>query len=245
MLYEVMKALAALIMRLFVRLEAHGTEHIPRRGPALLVANHSSVLDPPLVGVVAPRPLYYLAKAELFRIPLFGAFFRAINVRPVERNGADPKALRLALRILKDGHALLVFPEGTRGEGGVLGTAKGGAGMLALLSRAPVVPAYIEGSWRVLPRGRVIPRPGRVRVRFGAPLRFSFQEGGERKSRYLAASYEMMAAIARLKTLAEATPAPGGRSLLRHRSGDDNSAPMACRGTIHRKKEEHAAWPMN
>lgn len=244
MLYEVLRVLAALILRLFFRLEAHGIEHIPRRGPALLVANHSSVLDPPVVGAVALRPLYYLAKAELFRIPLFGAFFRAINVRPVERNGADPKALRLALRILKDGHALLVFPEGTRGEEGVLRNAKGGAGMLALLSQAPVVPAYIEGSGRILPRGRVIPRPGRVRVRFGPPLRFSSTEGGERKSQYLAASYEMMAAIARLKASAEAVPACGGRNLSGQTS-DHHSAPLACRGIIHAKKEEHSAWPMN
>lgn len=245
MLYGVVKVLAALILRLFFRLEAHGIEHIPRRGPALLVANHSSVLDPPLVGAVAPRPLYYLAKAELFRIPLFGAFFRAINVRPVERNGADPKALRLALRILKDGHALMVFPEGTRGEEGVLREAKGGAGMLALLSQAPVVPIYIEGSGRILPRGRVIPRPGRIRVRFGPPLHFSSTEGGERKSQYLAASYEMMAAIARLKASAEAPSERGGGRLLGHRRRNHNSAPLACRGIINAKKEEHSAWPMN
>jgi len=245
MLYRVLKVLVGLLLRLFFRLEAHGTEHIPRRGPALLVANHSSVLDPPLVGAVAPRPLYYLAKAELFRIPLFGAFIRAVNARPVERNGADPKALRLALRILKEGHALLVFPEGTRGEAGALGTAKGGAGMLALLSQAPVVPAYIEGSWRVLPRGRVIPRPGRVRVRFGAPLRFSSQEGGARKSRYVAAGYEMMAAIAGLKAAAETPLARDGRSLLNHAIGNHHLAALACRGAIHANKEEHAAWAMN
>lgn len=198
MLYEIVKFLSALILRLLFKLEVHGAEHIPRQGPALLVANHSSVLDPPLVGAVAPRPLYYLAKAELFRIPLFGAFFRAINVRPVERNGADPKALRLALRILKDGHALMVFPEGTRGEEGVLRKAKGGAGMLALLSQAPVVPIYIEGSGKVLPRGQVIPRPGRLRVRFGSPLHFALEDGGARKARYLEVSRAMMAAIAGL-----------------------------------------------
>lgn len=203
MLYDIVKVALAFVLRLLFGVQAHGTEHIPRRGPALLVANHSSVLDPPLVGVVAPRRLHYLAKAELFRIPLLGRFIRALNARPVDRDGVDPGALRLALRVLREGGVLLIFPEGTRGEEGVLRRAKGGAGMLALLSQAPVVPAYIEGSGRVLPRGRVIPRPGRVRVRFGAPLRFTGEDGGVQKSRYLAASHEMMAAIAKLKTAAE------------------------------------------
>lgn len=210
MLYEIVKFLSGLILRLLFKLEVHGAEHIPRQGPALLVANHSSVLDPPLVAVVAPRRLHFLAKAELFGIPLLGRLIRAINARPVQRDGSDPKALRLALRILEGGHALLLFPEGTRGEEGALGAAKGGAGMLALLSRAPVIPTYIEGSGRALPRGRMIPRPGRVRVRFGSPLRFTAEESGERKSRYLAASREIMAAIARLKAAVEAPPPSAG-----------------------------------
>jgi 1-acyl-sn-glycerol-3-phosphate acyltransferase len=203
MLYEVVKGSALQILRALFKLEVHGTEHIPPDGPALLVANHSSLLDPPLVAVVAPRKLHFLAKAELFGVPLFGAFIRALGARPVHRGGAGPMALRLALRILEEGHVLLVFPEGTRGSEGVLGDAKGGAGMLALQSRAPVVPTYIEGSGRALPRGRVIPRPGRVRVRFGPPLRFTSQEWGQRKSGYLAVSREMMAAIARLQAGAE------------------------------------------
>jgi 1-acyl-sn-glycerol-3-phosphate acyltransferase len=205
MLYALLKPLAAAAFRLFFRLRAVGAEHVPRRGPVLIAANHQSVLDPPLVGAVAPRPLSFLAKAELFRIPLFGPFIARLNARPVRREGADPGALRTALRVLADGGALLVFPEGTRGTEGELGPAKPGAGMLAVMSGATVVPAYITGSGRAWPKGRRLPRPGRVAVSFGPPLRFARGEGAGRKEGYEAASLAMMAAIARLKTAA-----PGG-----------------------------------
>ncbi len=203
MLYAVLRLVAFLLARLLFRVEVRGAEHVPPTGTAMIVANHSSVLDPPIVGAVAPRPLHFMAKAELFSIPLLGRLIRAVNARPVRREGADARALREALRILESGHALLVFPEGTRGPEGVLREGKAGAGMLALLSGAPVVPAYVEGTGRALPRGRVLPRPVKVRVSFGAPLSFGKVEGAHRKERYLEASREMMAAIARLKQVAE------------------------------------------
>jgi 1-acyl-sn-glycerol-3-phosphate acyltransferase len=157
------------------------------------------VLDPPLVGAMAPRPLSYLAKEELFRIPLFGRLIAAVNARPVRREGADAKALRTALRLLEKGEALLVFPEGTRGDEGTLRTAKAGAGMLAVLSGVPVVPAYVRGSGGVWPRGRSLPRPGKVVVTFGRPMTFERTTGSDRKEQYEAASRAMMDAIERLK----------------------------------------------
>lgn len=202
MLYAVLRLLVLLLARILFRLEVRGAEHVPATGLALIVANHSSVLDPPIVGAGAPRPLHFLAKAELFSIPLFGRLIRAVNSRPVRREGADARALREALRILEGGHALLVFPEGTRGPEGVLREGKAGAGMLALLTGAPVIPAYVEGTGRALPRGRLIPRPAKVRVSFGPPLAFGPVEGAHRRERYLEASREMMAAIARLKQAA-------------------------------------------
>ena len=199
MLYAVLKPIVVMLFRLLCRLEARGTEHVPRDGSLMLVANHSSFLDPPLVGAVAPRPLGFLAKEELFRLPLFGRLIWGLNARPLRRAGADPKALRTALRLLEEGRALLVFPEGTRGDEGTLRTPKAGAGMLAVLSGVPVVPVYIEGSGRVWPRGRTVPRPGKVIVRFGPPLRFErCGDVRERKGRYEAASRAMMDAIAAL-----------------------------------------------
>ena len=202
MLYAVLRLMAWLLARLLFRVEVRGAEHVPRTGPAMIVANHSSVLDPAIVAGVTPRPLHFLAKAELFSIPLFGRLIRAVNARPVRREGSDARALREALRILQGGHALLVFPEGTRGPEGALREGKAGAGMLALLTGAPVVPAYVEGTGRALPRGRAVPRPTKVRVSFGPPLSFGKVEGPHRKERYREASGEMMAAIARLKQAA-------------------------------------------
>jgi 1-acyl-sn-glycerol-3-phosphate acyltransferase len=177
-----------------------GTELVPRDGPLLLASNHSSLLDPPLIGSVLPRELDYMAKTELFRIPALGGLIKRLNAHPVDRSGSDSAALRLALRLLGDGRAVLVFPEGTRSTDGRLGPAHAGAGMLAALSGAPVLPVYIQGSDRALPRGAAVPRPVRVTVRFGAPIRFARERG---RSRYQEVSDEIMAAIGRLKTEAE------------------------------------------
>jgi 1-acyl-sn-glycerol-3-phosphate acyltransferase len=199
MLYALLKSLTRLLAQLYFRIEAHGADNVPRTGPALIVSNHSSVLDPPLVGAVAPRPLHFMAKAELFGIPVFGRLIRAVNARPVRRGESDPSALRASMRVLESGGALLVFPEATRRPEGMLGEGRPGAGMLAVLSGAPVVPAYIEGSGRAWPKGRTLPRPVKVRVRFGRPLQFKRDESRARKEQYAAASREMMSAIAALK----------------------------------------------
>jgi 1-acyl-sn-glycerol-3-phosphate acyltransferase len=216
MLYAILKPLTVLVMRLLFRIRSRGTQHIPATGPVLLVANHASFIDPPLVGGVAPRQLNFLAKSDLFRIPLFGGLIRRLNAHPLRREGGDAGALRAALRILKEGGALLVFPEGTRSEGGDLGPAKPGAGMLAVLGGAPVIPVYIEGSGRAWPRGRRFPRRANVTVTFGPPLPMTVAGRANRKDDYEAVSHQMMAAIAGLRdsaspTDARATPAHAGR----------------------------------
>ena len=199
MLYSFLKPIAVALMRLLFRVEGRGTEHVPAEGPVLIVANHSSVLDPPLVGGMCPRQLTFLAKAELFRIPGFGGLIRRLGARPLRREGADPSALRTARRVLAEGKALLVFPEGTRGEEGRLREPKPGAALLAVQSGATVVPVYVSGSGRAWPRGRRLPRPAKVVVTFGAPLRFQQATGADRKAQYETASRQMMAAIAELR----------------------------------------------
>lgn len=199
MLYAFLKPIAAALARLLFRLEARNRELVPARGPVLLVSNHLSVLDPPLIGCAAPRPLHFLAKEELFKIPLFGRLLRAVNARPVKRDGSDMRALKTSLKLLEDGRALLVFPEGTRGVAGRLREGKAGVGMLAVMSGAPVVPIYIAGSEQALPRGRAVPRPGKIRVSFGLPLTFKRASDDEGKERYRQATQEMMRAIAQLR----------------------------------------------
>ena len=199
MLYAICKPIVVVIMKLLFRLEARGTEHVPATGPFLIVANHSSFLDPPLVGGMTPRRLTFLAKAELFRVPVFGALIRRLGSQPLRRDGGDVAALRTAQRVLQDGGALLVFPEGTRGDEGVLRPAKPGAALLAMQTGVPVVPAYVRGSGRAWPRGQRLPRPAKVVVTFGPPLSFARPTGADRKAQYEAASRRMMAAIAELK----------------------------------------------
>jgi 1-acyl-sn-glycerol-3-phosphate acyltransferase len=170
-LYRIVKPLAVAVMRAGFRLEIGGREHVPMTGPLLLVANHVSVLDPPFIGGACPRDLFFLAKEELFAIPLFGRFIHALNARPVKRDGSDSRALKATLKLLADNRAILLFPEGTRGTEGRLGEGKPGAGMLAVMSGAPVVPACIVGTSRALPPGRALPLDaGAGAIRTGAVL---------------------------------------------------------------------------
>ena len=216
MLYAILKPIAVALMRLLFRLEVVDPGLVPATGPVLIVSNHVSVLDPPLVGGAAPRPLFFMAKEELFRIPLFGRLIRSLNARPVRRDGSDMRALKASLALLEEGRALLVFPEGTRGEEGQPPREfKPGVGMLAVMSGAPVVPVYVSGSGAALPRGRALPRLARVRVTFGPPLTFKMPgqmpgkpPGGMpgkradddgRKEAYREAAQGMQRAIAQLR----------------------------------------------
>ena len=199
MLYAILKVFAVALMRWWFRLRVTGAEHVPATGPALLVSNHQSLLDPPLIGGSTPRQIFFLAKAELFRIPLFGRFIHALHARPVRREGSDPRALKTAARLLEEGKALLVFPEGTRSLDGRLGEAKPGVGMLAVMTGVPVVPTYISGTLEALPKGAARPRRSQVSVRFGPALHFKALTGDGRKERYRDAAHEMMRAIAQLR----------------------------------------------
>jgi 1-acyl-sn-glycerol-3-phosphate acyltransferase len=211
-LYAFVKGLVLAIMRGYFRLETRGAAHVPASGPALLVSNHASVLDPPAIGSATERQLCFMAKAELFRVPLLGRLIRGLGARPVRRETASTQALKDALGLLKEGRALLMFPEGTRGAEGAVRSARPGAGMLAVMSGAPVVPVYISGTGRALPRGRAFPRPAKVRIAFGPPLVFKSEPQREGKERYRQAAEEMMRAIAQLRDQVEerAADSPDG-----------------------------------
>ncbi len=170
--YRVSKGAARLLFNLLFRWEVIGTEHVPDQGPAILCANHRSNWDPPLVGVVAPRPVHFMAKEELFRSPVLAAWLRAVGAFPVKRRTADLGGIRHALDLLKQGHIVGLFPEGTRSRTGGLQEAHGGVVMLALSAGAPVVPVAISGETRLF---------GRVRVRIGAPIDLSpYRREGKR-----------------------------------------------------------------
>jgi len=160
-----------------VRVEG-AVDAIPRTGPVIIAANHSSNLDVPVLGSsLMPRigrRFQWLGKRELFDWPVVGWIARNGGVHAIDRGAADVEAFRLAARILEDGHALFVFPEGTRSHDGRLGPGRDGVAVLALRAGASIVPVGISGSYERWPRGQKLPHPGgRVTVRVGSPFRLA------------------------------------------------------------------------
>lgn len=139
-------------------------DEIPKTGPLILAANHSSNLDAVVLGSwLTPRlgrRIHWLGKKELFDWPVVGWAAANGGVHPVDRGAADVEAFRLAMRILDEGHVLFVFPEGTRSRDGKLQDGHDGVAVLAIRTGAPIVPLAIAGSNRVWPRGQKLPRPG-------------------------------------------------------------------------------------
>jgi 1-acyl-sn-glycerol-3-phosphate acyltransferase len=139
----------------------------------LLIANHTSYADPPVIGTACPRPVNFMAKAELFEVPILSAFIRRTHAFPVRRGAADRGALRRGMRLLDNGEVLLIFPEGQRSQDGRLMEFEAGAAFLALAASAAVVPTAVVGADRVLPRGKPVLLPAKLRVSFGPPVDLS------------------------------------------------------------------------
>src|SRR5262249_19349437 len=134
-----------------------GAHHVARHGPVLLIANHQSFLDPLLVGLAARRHLHFLARKTLFRNPFFGGFIRSLNAVPVDQEGTGIEGLRIVLRLLKAGHAVIVLPEGGRTYDGAIQALQPGIQLLMKRSLAPVVPVGIAGAYDALSRWRTWP----------------------------------------------------------------------------------------
>jgi 1-acyl-sn-glycerol-3-phosphate acyltransferase len=148
LLYRLCWLLIRGFMVVFCRLKILGAENVPRVGGMILASNHVSAVDPPFLGSSLNRPLYYMAKKELFSVFLLGPLIRKVNAFPVDRAIFDKSALQRSLEILKNGGGLIMFPEGTRSKNGELGKAKPGIGMLARSALAPIIPAHIHNSRR-------------------------------------------------------------------------------------------------
>ncbi len=159
------------IAKVVFRMRVEGREFVPQVGPAILAANHVSFIDPIIVGVAVSRLVHYMAKEELFRFRPFAWLLRQYQVFPVKRRRADLRAMNRAILLLEQGEIVVIFPEGTRGDGATLGPVRPGVILLAARVGVPVVPVFHAGMERVLPRGAWWPRRHPLTVRFGAPLR--------------------------------------------------------------------------
>ncbi len=159
------------LSRVYFGLRLHGIEHIPRDGPLVIVPNHQTYADPPLVTIPVRRPVYYMAWSRLFDIPVFNHCIRMLRAFPVDIDTRDSRATREAVRLLQGGAALMIFPEGERTLDGRLRRFKPGAFRLAVSLGAPVLPVTITGGDHAWPPGRVLPRPGRMTITYHPPLR--------------------------------------------------------------------------
>ena len=178
------------------RLRVYGADRVPREGGCVLAANHFSWIDPPCVGAACPRSIYYMAKIEAHRVPGLGQLIRGFGTFSVRRGESDREAVRLMRQLVREGHALGLFVEGTRQRSGVPGAVQPGAAMAALQEEVPVVPVAIHGSyaWKVF-------RP--VSVAWGSPIRFDglprngkgYREASEELQREIRKLWEWLVAL--------------------------------------------------
>lgn len=156
---------------LFYGLRFNGTPNIPREGGVLLVCNHQSHLDPPLVGCCCPRRVNHMAKKGLFNFAPFGWLITSLGAFPVDRKGSPLGGIKEAMRCLKHGEIVLMFPEGSRCYDGKIGELMHGFTMIAVRTNAAILPVAVEGPFKNWPRTQKFPRRGsRLHVLFGEPI---------------------------------------------------------------------------
>jgi len=170
--YGFLQVLCQWLSILAFRIRVIGASNVPQEGAVLLVSNHQSYLDPVLVGVGLSREIHYMARSSLFRNKWFGRLITSLNAFPLKREGRDMRALRRAVRLLREGKVVLVFPEGTRTSTGAIQPLRRGFSLIARQGRAAIVPVAIEGAFRAWPRKRPYPRSGPITVSFGKSIPF-------------------------------------------------------------------------
>lgn len=200
MFYKFAKTLLTVLLKVFYRMEVKGGEHLPPEGPVVCVANHASLIDPIVVGCSLKRQVSFLAKEELFRIPVLNWIIRALGAIPVKRGRGDRGAIKSALEVLKNRKVLALFPEGTRYRDNTIHPLQPGAALLALETGASILPVLIGGTHRMgffsFPK---------IKVVIGQP--FFLNVGGERKERIRAGTQEIYSRLVALSREDEGLPA--------------------------------------
>ncbi len=198
--YWFFATLARIFARLFFRYRIIHRERMPESGGIVLASNHQSYFDPPLVGIVSRRAVYYLARKTLMEWPFFGRMFPDMNVIPVDRDGNDMSALKTVIRKIREGEGVVLFPEGTRSKDGHLQPAQAGVGLVIAKTLAPVVPMRIFGAYEAFPRGSKGVKLHPIRVVVGEPIVFTKEDvGAGSREDYQRLSQRVMDAIAALK----------------------------------------------
>ena len=198
-LYWFCYTLSGAIARIAFQYRAYGQENIIEEGPAIMAANHQSYLDPPLVGITCRNELHFLARKTLFEKKLLGPLISRVNALPVDLSRGDLTAFRAVVKLLKEGHRTVIFPEGTRSLNGAIQQARPGIGMIIAKTLAPVVPVRIFGSFEAWPKGgKIRPRP--ITVVVGKPILFQKEDFfSNNREAYQKASERVLAAIAAIE----------------------------------------------
>ncbi len=195
--YYVGRFLTRVLLFLFTRWRVVGKENIPAQGPLLVVVNHINLADPPIVGLSIGRKVMFIAKEELFRPGFAGYIVRNFGAFPVRRQGMNKEALRKAERLLAQGIALIIFPEGRRSQGARLESAYSGSALIAAHSGAPVLPIGIYGTEKIKGRAWLLQRP-KVTVNIGAPFYPVSGNGKMSRARLDELTHSIMGRIAEL-----------------------------------------------
>lgn len=171
MIYDISRTFCALILKVIFGLKVCGREYVPKSGGFILASNHVSFLDPPALGVACPRKLNYMARHDLFSHGLSSWWLYSVGCFPVKRDSADFSSLKEAMQRIRNGAGLLLFPEGRRQRTANLSAKpQPGIGFLAAKLNVPVVPAFISGTEKALPKGAKFVRPAKIFVNFGKQI---------------------------------------------------------------------------
>ena len=192
--YKFFKVLCRFWFGKILHTDVIGAENIPAEGAFILAANHVSNFDPPFLGAFINREVCYMGKEELFKNPIMAAICRALHVFPVKRGAADKTAIKTAIKILKDGKCLGIFPEGTRSKTNKLGKAQAGVILIAAMTKAPIIPAAIINTEKIFSREKFLPQTIAV---YGSPMKFSGSTKDKEALEKFAQS--LMSEIAKLK----------------------------------------------
>ncbi len=175
MLYEILKPVAVLLVKLLFRIEIKGKEKIPQKGGFILASNHLSYLDPIILGVASPQRLYFLAKKELFTNKLFASLVKRLGAIPLKREKTEVSTFKTAIKILKENKPLVIFPQGKRSY--QINELKKGVGFLFKKTEVPIIVAKIRGSEKVLPPGKKFIRLGKIKIKFASLKGVKREEG--------------------------------------------------------------------
>lgn len=199
MIYWMTCFILRVIFRLLFRYKAYGFENIPKTGSFIIASNHISYLDPLAIGAFAPRKLNYIGKKELFEGKYFGWYMRKIRIIAVDRETSPYSGMKKVIRKIREGIPIVIFPEGTRGDGDTFLEPEVGAAYLALKFDLPVLPVYVKGSEKALPKGAHFIRLEPVSVCYGKPKKYQMPAVADKDKAYKEISYKIMEEIGKLK----------------------------------------------